>query len=84
VLELQREHESFATYLWGWVDGEPIVNHPHSTGELPARTPLSEALSKDLRRRSFTFVGPTIVYSFMQAVGMVDDHVVGCPAKRSS
>jgi len=60
------------------VDGKPIVNRPRSTAEVPARTPLSDVLSKDLRRRGFGFVGSTMCYAFMQAVGMVDDHAVGC------
>ncbi len=65
-------------YVWAFVHGRPIVNRPISPGELPASTPLSEAISKDLRKRGFRFVGPTIVYSFMQAVGMVDDHQAAC------
>jgi DNA-3-methyladenine glycosylase I len=72
---------SFSDYLWGWVDGTPLVNHPHGMGELPAHTELSDRLSKDLKKRGFSFVGTTIAYSLMQAVGMIDDHVVGCPAK---
>lgn len=78
VLALQREFGSLDRYLWGFVDGKPIVNRPRSTAEVPARTPLSDVLSKDLRRRGFGFVGSTICYAFMQAVGMVDDHAVGC------
>jgi len=81
-LEVQEEFGSFDTYLWGRVGGVPVVHHPLGTAELAAHTGLSDALSKDLRRRGFTFVGSTIVYSFLQAVGVVDDHVVGCPAKR--
>jgi DNA-3-methyladenine glycosylase I len=73
---------SFASYLWEWVDGIRIVNRPRSTAELPARTDLSDRMSKDLKRRGFTFVGSTIVYSFLQSVGVVDDHLVTCPAKR--
>ena len=78
VLALQREFGSLDRYLWRFVDGKPIVNRPRSTAEVPARTPLSDVLSKDLRRRGFGFVGSTICYAFMQAVGMVDDHAVGC------
>ncbi len=74
---------SFSDYLWSWVDGAPIVNRPRGVGELPAHTELSDRLSKDLKKRGFSFVGTTIVYSLMQAVGMVDDHVIGCPAKRT-
>jgi DNA-3-methyladenine glycosylase I len=76
-----QEFGTFADYLWGWVDGTPIVNHPKTLAGLPARTDLSDRLSKDLKRRGFTFVGSTIVYSYLQSVGLVDDHVVGCPSK---
>jgi DNA-3-methyladenine glycosylase I len=72
---------SFSDYLWAWVDGVPLVNHPRGMGDLPAHTELSDRLSKDLKKRGFSFVGTTIVYSLMQAVGMIDDHVVECPAK---
>lgn len=77
-LRVQAEFGSFSTYQWGFVDGRPIQNRFKSHGELPAKTPLSEALSKDLKKRGFSFVGPTIVYAHMQAVGMVNDHVMGC------
>jgi DNA-3-methyladenine glycosylase I len=83
-LAVQREHGSFDAYLWSWVDGEPIVNHPAHLGDVPARTDLSDALSKDLKKRGFTFVGSTIVYAYLQAVGVVDDHLVTCPWKRPS
>jgi DNA-3-methyladenine glycosylase I len=73
---------SFAAYVWEWVDGTRIVNRPRSMAELPARTDLSDRVAKDLKRRGFTFVGSTIVYSFLQSVGVVDDHLVTCPAKR--
>ena len=72
------ETHGFSTYLWGFVDGRPIVNHPRLTSDVPTQTPLSETISKDLKARGFKFCGPTIVYAFMQAVGMVDDHLVGC------
>jgi DNA-3-methyladenine glycosylase I len=78
VLEVQEELGSFDAYLWGFVDGKPIVGGWRSLSELPAETPLSKALSKDLKRRGFRFVGPTVCYAFMQAVGVVDDHTVGC------
>jgi DNA-3-methyladenine glycosylase I len=79
---IQAEFGSFATYLWNWVDGTRIVNHPRRLADLPATTALSDRISKDLKRRGFTFVGSTIVYSMVQSVGIVDDHIVGCPAKR--
>ncbi len=75
------ESEGYADYLWSWVEGTPIVNQPQSLADLPAHTELSDGLSRDLRRRGFTFVGSTIVYSYLQAVGLVDDHRVGCPWK---
>jgi DNA-3-methyladenine glycosylase I len=80
-LALQAEHGSFAAYLWAWVDGRPIVNEPRTPADVPARTDLSDAVAKDLKRHGFTFVGSTIVYAYLQAVGVVDDHLVGCPAK---
>ena len=76
-LAVQKEFGSFDRYVWGFVGGEPIRNS--RTGrDIPARTPESDALSKDLQRRGFRFVGSTICYAFMQATGMVNDHVVGC------
>jgi DNA-3-methyladenine glycosylase I len=78
------EYGSFAAYLWGWVDGAPIVNRPDGPGDVPARTDLSDRIGKDLKRRGFTFVGSTILYAYLQAVGVVDDHIVSCPAKPGS
>jgi len=78
VLDVAEERGSFAAYLWNFVDGRPIKNAWKSKREVPAETPLSRALSKDLARRGFRFVGPTICYAFMQAVGLVNDHVVRC------
>ncbi len=72
------EREPFADYLWRFTDGAPIRNAFRSMAEVPAKTPLAEAISNDLRNRGFRFVGPTIVYAFMQAVGMVNDHLVTC------
>ena len=77
-LEVQREFGSFDAYLWAFVEGRPVRNSWQSMAELPATSAVSDALSKDLRRRGFKFVGPTIVYAFMQAVGMVNDHLVTC------
>lgn len=77
-LEVQREFGSFDAYVWRIVDGRPIVNRRTAHAEIPARTAESDALSKDLKRRGFTFVGSTICYAFMQAVGMVNDHTVDC------
>jgi DNA-3-methyladenine glycosylase I len=78
VMEVQAELGSFAAYLWSFVDGEPIVGSWRSLSELPAETELSRALSKDLKKRGFRFVGPTVCYAFMQAVGLVNDHTVDC------
>jgi DNA-3-methyladenine glycosylase I len=77
-LAIQAEHGSFDHYLWNWVDGQPLVNQPTSLAEIPASTPLSDAVSKDLKRRGFTFVGTTIIYAFLQSVGVVDDHETSC------
>ena len=68
----------FAAYLWDFVGGEPFVGRRRSTGELPAETEVSRALSRDLKRRGFRFVGPTVCYSFMQATGLANDHLAGC------
>jgi len=77
-LAVQREFGSFDTYIWQFVKGNPIRNGWKSVAEIPARTDESDAMSRDLKRRGFTFVGPTICYAFMQAVGMVNDHTVDC------
>jgi DNA-3-methyladenine glycosylase I len=77
-LELMAAPGGAAGFLWQFVDGRPIVNRWRSLAEVPAETPEARALSKELKRRGFKFCGPTIVYAFMQAVGMVDDHVVDC------
>jgi DNA-3-methyladenine glycosylase I len=83
-LALQGEFGSFDRYLWRFVDGKPIVNRPRSTDEIPARTELSDRLSRDLKQRGFGFVGSTICYAFLQAVGVVDDHLRGCFRARHS
>jgi DNA-3-methyladenine glycosylase I len=77
-LAVAREFGSFDAYAWGFVGGHPRQNHRRTLSQLPARTPESDALSKDLLRRGFRFVGSTICYAFMQAVGMVNDHTVDC------
>ena len=75
---------SFDAYLWDWVDGTPVVTRRPPGEPLPATSGLADRLSRDLKRRDFTFVGPTIVYAYLQAVGVVDDHVAGCPAAGST
>ena len=77
-LRVQEEFGTFDRYIWQFVGGEPLINKRKSLREVPARTPESDAMSKDLQRRGFKFVGSTICYAFMQAVGMVNDHVVDC------
>lgn len=78
VLEVREEYGSLDSYLWSFVDGRPIQNAWSSMSDLPASTALSVRMSKDLKRRGFNFVGSTICYAFMQAVGMVNDHTTGC------
>lgn len=78
VLQIQEEFGSFDTYLWRYVKGTPIQNKWRSTAEVPTQTDISEIMSKDLKKRGFNFVGPTICYAFMQAVGMVNDHTTDC------
>jgi DNA-3-methyladenine glycosylase I len=77
-LEIRQEFGTFSRYLWKFVDGKPIVNRPKSMSDVPAETEISQQLSRDLKRRGMLFVGPTIMYAFMQSVGMVNDHLVGC------
>ena len=77
-LSIQREFGSFDKYVWSFVGGKPIVNQWDGLKQLPASTPESDALSKDLRKRGFRFVGTTIIYAFMQATGLVNDHLTSC------
>lgn len=78
VMEIQNIHGSFDNYLWSFVDGIPIVNHWGTMAEVPASTQLSDTMSRELKRHGFRFVGSTICYAFMQATGMVNDHLTGC------
>lgn len=78
LLDLREEFGSFEAYIWRFVEGEPIRNAWRSLKELPAQTTESRTMSRELKRRGFNFVGPTICYAFMQATGMVNDHIVGC------
>jgi DNA-3-methyladenine glycosylase I len=77
-LQVQAEFGSFDAYLWRFVDGKPVQNNWRTLQEVPAETPLAQQLSKDLKQRGFTFVGPTICYALMQAVGLVNDHLTSC------
>ena len=77
-LQTQQDFGSFDNYIWQFVEGQPIKNQWNGVDEIPAKTPISAAMSKDLKSRGYKFVGPTICYAFMQATGLVNDHVVGC------
>lgn len=77
-LAIQKEEGSFSNYIWSFVSGKPVINQYKKLDEIPAFTPLAEKISKDLKKRGFKFVGPTIIYAHMQATGMVNDHLVDC------
>ena len=77
-LEVQKEYGSFSKYIWSFVDGKPIVNQFHKREDVPATTALSDKISKDLKKKGFKFVGSTVIYAFMQATGMVNDHTTDC------
>jgi DNA-3-methyladenine glycosylase I len=77
-LTIQKEFGTFNSYIWQFVGGKPIINHWHSSKQIPPRTTISDALSKDLIKRGFKFVGSTICYAYMQATGMVNDHLITC------
>lgn len=77
-LRIQKEFGSFNQYIWGFINYKQIQNHYESVKDLPAATPLSDKISKDMKKRGFTFVGSTIIYSYMQAIGMVNDHEISC------
>ena len=79
--KLVEKHGSLNEFLWKYIDGKPIQNNPKTPSEIPARTELSDRISKDLKKLGFTFVGSTIIYAYMQAIGMVDDHLEGCFCK---
>ena len=82
-MKVQEEFGSFSKYIWGFVDGKPIDNNRKSLSEIPATTPLSDVISKDLKKRGFKFVGSTVIYAQMQATGMVNDHVADCWTKKN-
>jgi DNA-3-methyladenine glycosylase I len=77
-LAIQKEFGSFDVYVWGFVDGKPKLNRPKTMKDVPAKSAISDALSKDLKKRGMSFVGSTIMYAYMQAVGLVNDHFAGC------
>lgn len=82
--QIQKEYGSLDTYFWGFVDYKPIVNHPKTFSDVPVSTEISDAIAKDLKKRGMSFVGTTIIYAFMQAVGMVQDHLVTCPSYKGA
>jgi len=77
-IAVQKEFGSFDAYMWQFVDGKPVINRPKTLADVPASTPLSDRISKDMKKRGFRFVGSTIVYAHLQATGVVNDHLVGC------
>ncbi|MFD1484597.1 DNA-3-methyladenine glycosylase I [Lacticaseibacillus baoqingensis] len=77
IQRVQQAWGSFDAYLWHWVDGKPLVNRPQSQAEIPTQTPLSQTIAKDMKKRGFKFVGPVIIYSYLQGAGLVDDHLAG-------
>jgi len=83
-MKIQEEFGTFSKYIWNFTDGKPIINNPKSLKEVPATTPLSDAISKDLKKRGFKFVGSTVIYAHMQATGMVNDHIEDCWKKQAN
>ncbi|KAF0808430.1 DNA-3-methyladenine glycosidase I [Alcanivorax xiamenensis] len=81
-LDLREAGQTLDALLWGFVDGAPRINHYRSLSEVPAVTPTAEAMSRELKKKGFRFVGPTIMYAFMQAAGLVNDHLISCPRHR--
>ena len=79
--EVQKEFGTFSKYIWNFVEGEPIVNHPETLSDVPPTTEISDALAKDLKQRGFKFLGSTVMYAHMQATGLVNDHLVDCSFK---
>ncbi|MCK4849455.1 MAG: DNA-3-methyladenine glycosylase I [Candidatus Heimdallarchaeota archaeon] len=77
-IKIQQEYGSFEAFIWGFVDSKPIKNVFTVLSDIPAFTPLSKAISKDLKKRGFNFIGPTIIYAYMQSIGMVNDHIASC------
>ena len=78
IIRIQEEYNSFSKYIWAYINNDPIINKFKSLNEVPTNTPLSKKICIDLKKRGFKFIGPTIIYSFMQAVGMTNDHLIDC------
>ena len=81
-LEIQKQFGSFSNYIWAYVGNTPIVNYQEEWKKVPAESDISKKISKDLKKRGMNFVGPSIIYAYMQAIGMVDDHLISCPCKK--
>lgn len=81
TLEMEANGISLVDYFWAWVDGTPIKNAPKSMSDVPATSPLSDAISKDMKKRGFKFVGSTVIYAHLQATGIINDHLVGCASR---
>ena len=81
IQQMHQNGETFFEYIWNFVDNQPIINHYSDMNEMPAQTELSQKISRDLKKRGFRFVGPTIIYSFLQAVGVINDHLEACEFK---
>ena len=77
-IEIQKKHGSFSNYIWAFVDNKPIINNWKTTSEIPAKTELSDAITKDMKKQGFKFVGSVSIYAFMQSIGLVNDHIVDC------
>ncbi len=82
-IKIRKEFGTFSKYIWSFVNGTPLINNFTSLNEIPASTPLSDKISKDLKKRGFKFTGSTVVYAHMQATGMVNDHIAGCVARQT-
>lgn len=82
--QIQKEYGSFAKYIWGYVNHQQIINYPKTMGDIPTSNELSLKISKDLKKRDFNFVGPTIIYSYLQAIGIIDDHLISCYCKKNN
>ncbi len=80
---VQKEYGSFSKYIWGYVNNKRIINKPKTMAEVPTSSELSKQISKDLKKRGFSFIGETIIYSYLQAIGIIDDHLVDCPCKEN-
>ena len=78
IIKIQEEHNSFSKYIWNYVNNDPIINRFKSLNEVPNNTPLAKKICIDLKKKGFKFIGPTIIYSFMQAIGMTNDHLIYC------